>query len=114
MFFQHIRAKKDNSRVRFYHRNCSRKRLCWGIGGTIETKLTKHSGIKSGIFFRPYKRDFTVLLDQAYYNYIINEQYLSFPFLYKFYSKTLNFSIGPTFDFLQDGHKKEVAIHLRK
>lgn len=70
-----------------------------GFGGSYEMKLKKHGGFETGIFYRTYKADLVVLFDPAFYATTIAERHLSIPILYKFYSRVVNFSVGPSFDF---------------
>ncbi len=70
-----------------------------GFGGSYEMKLKKHGGFETGIYYRTYKSDLVVLFDPAFYATTIAERHLSIPILYKFYSKIVNFSVGPSFDF---------------
>jgi hypothetical protein len=75
-----------------------------GLGLSIERQLTKRSGIESGLYYRTNERTLytsfyseSSLLSISYI--YISERYLSLPILYKFHSKIVNFSVGPTMDF---------------
>lgn len=70
-----------------------------GIGATFEYKLTKHSGLETGLFYRIYKVSGYAYSNNFSQNFIIAERHLSIPVLYKFYSSIVNFSVGPTIDF---------------
>lgn len=74
-------------------------KLVAGVGGVFEGKLKNHGGFETGIYYRTYKDDFTVVGGGNYYSTTIAERHISFPVLYKYYSRVLNFSVGPTFDF---------------
>ena len=74
-----------------------------GIGVLIERRLTKHSGFESGLFFKNYNIDNTVTIVTGTGISTIRlqaaEHYLSIPLLYKFYTRIVNVSAGPTFDY---------------
>lgn len=70
-----------------------------GVGIISDFKLNKHSGIESGLYYRTYKNTFDFTSNNTYYQAIVSERHISLPILYKFYSRILNFSVGPTFDF---------------
>ena len=74
-----------------------------GIGLSVERQLTKRSGIESGLYYRTSERSISVFFDQATSNRRVSvdlsERYLSLPILYKFHSKIINFSVGPTLDY---------------
>ena len=82
-----------------------------GLGLTIERQFTKHSGIESGLYYRTNKTTFyfTDNISNFTNNYTVAERYLSIPFLYKFYSRILNISAGPTFDYYV-GWKQKAGI----
>lgn len=70
-----------------------------GVGATFEYKLTKHSGLETGLFYRIYTVEGYVQASNFYAEFLIAEKHLSLPILYKFYSSIVNFSVGPTIDF---------------
>ncbi len=70
-----------------------------GFGGSYEMKLNKHGGFETGIYYRTYKADIGFFIGPDYFPATVAERHLSIPILYKFYSKFVNFSIGPSFDF---------------
>ncbi len=70
-----------------------------GGGMMVERQVTRHSGIESGIYFRSYITDGYVQPGNNFYAFSISERYLSIPVLYKYYSRIVNFSIGPSFDY---------------
>lgn len=75
-----------------------------GVGLVIDHKLTRKSGIESGVFYRTFK-------DRSFFNIVppsggnlflfseIRESYITVPILYKFHTRIVNVSLGPTFDF---------------
>ena len=76
-----------------------------GVGLALEGKITKRSGLETGVYYRNNPMNFTtyVQLPQGgvfAINSSITERFLSVPVLYKFYSKIVNISAGTTFDFL--------------
>lgn len=70
-----------------------------GIGANLEKRITRHSGIETGIYFRAFQQDFFFRVDPDAYYAVVAERYLSIPVLYKFYSRIVNLSVGPSFDF---------------
>ena len=74
-----------------------------GLGAKIERKLTRRSGIESGVYYRNYVHDFYIMITGTngteFFPVKVSERHLSIPVLYKFYSRFVNVSVGPTFDF---------------
>lgn len=70
-----------------------------GIGAVVEYNITKHSGMESGIYYRTFPMHYYLYTSQDYFLVTIAERYLSVPILYKFSSRIINVSAGPTFDF---------------
>lgn len=70
-----------------------------GIGGVIEYAMTKHSGIETGLYYRTFGENFYFNVSGTSFSVNIAERHLSIPVLYKFSSRIVNFSAGPTFDF---------------
>jgi len=70
-----------------------------GGGITIERQVTKHSGIESGIYYQLLLMDWYVQTSTNLFIYSVSEWYISIPFLYKYYSYFVNFSVGLTFDY---------------
>ena len=85
-----------------------------GIGLTIERQFTKHSGIESGLYYRTNRSSFVVEdnISRLTDNFIVAERYISIPFLYKFYSRILNISAGPTFDYSVGWNQKAGIVKL--
>lgn len=90
-----------------------------GAGLVLERKLTRHSGLETGIYYRNNPVSFTTLFQVPpngilSFNSSLHERFLSVPVLYKFYSRVVNFSVGPTFDFMlgwkQTAGKPDVTI----
>jgi hypothetical protein len=81
-----------------------------GIGAKLERKLTRRSGIESGLYYRNYVHGLvvTVVNGNRFENFpvTVSERQISIPILYKFYSRIVNISIGPTFDFYLDWKQK--------
>lgn len=74
-----------------------------GIGGLFERQITRHSGIETGVYYRNFiQRGFTTLTNSTgsyTFPFIISERHISIPVQYKFYSRLINLSAGPSFDF---------------
>lgn len=90
-----------------------------GIGLVLERKITRHSGLETGIYYRNNPVSFTTFIQvpptgSFSFGSSLNERFLSIPVLYKFYSRIVNFSVGPTFDFMlgwkQTGGQPQVNI----
>lgn len=69
------------------------------IGIVFEQKVTNHSGFEAGLNFRTNETLISIHLGNNYEHLSVNEQYVSIPVLYKFYSKILNAGIGVTYDY---------------
>lgn len=74
-----------------------------GIGFLFERKMTKRSGIETGLYYRNYMQTGLVTISDASgyqsFSLDISESHLSIPALYKFYTNIVNLSAGPSFDF---------------
>ena len=81
------------------------------IGATFETKITKHSGVETGLFYRADRTTDVISYSDgsgAHSNSLtIARRYLSVPVLYKYYSKMINLSAGPAFDFFAGWKQKQ-------
>ena len=72
-----------------------------GVGATIERKFSRHVGVESGLYYLTYRNEFYFLIygpDPESIPVKVLESYLSLPILFKYYSRIVNVSIGPTFD----------------
>ena len=80
-------------------------------GISFETQLGKHSGIETGIYYRTdITHGITTYSDGAgtrLYPFTIAHRYFNLPMLYKFYSRFLNFSAGPTLDLFTGWKQKK-------
>jgi len=76
-----------------------------GLGLMIEHQFTRKSGIETGLYYRNYSRSNTYLFENSTgtglvpYTLLLVERFISFPILYKFYSRLVNVSAGLSFDF---------------
>lgn len=70
-----------------------------GSGISFERIITKHSGFETGIYYHSYSSNETSGSGNNRVNYTIRENYLSIPFLYKFYSSSVNVSSGPVLEY---------------
>jgi hypothetical protein len=74
-----------------------------GFGGQVVYRISRHGGIESGLNYQnKYFSFFTfVQVGGNSYTYYtkIAEHYLQIPLLYRFDSKAINFSAGPTLDY---------------
>ena len=72
-------------------------------GIIYEQRFTKRSGIETGIYYRNYIQNFVVIFNSptgsSVANIRLSERHLSIPALYKFYTRFVNISAGPSFEF---------------
>ena len=88
-------------------------------GFTLEAHLTKHSGLETGLFYRASKSHgiviYTDSLNFNTYPFVVSQKFLNIPVLYKYYSKIINFSVGPTLDVFvgwkQKGDDSQVHVN---
>ncbi|RYE55431.1 MAG: hypothetical protein EOP48_10225, partial [Sphingobacteriales bacterium] len=92
-----------------------------GIGVMGERRLSKHSGLESGIYYRNYVYDQYLTFEApagspggpfTFATLTISEQLISIPVLYKYYSRILNASVGPTLDFYIGWRQKNKTAML--
>lgn len=73
------------------------------VGLTFEKQFLEHMGFETGLYYRTSKLsgDITYIDESGFYSnsFVVSLRYLTVPVLYKYYSKFLNFSAGPTLDF---------------
>ena len=74
------------------------KSFITGFGISTERQITNHSGIETGIWYRPYKVHGSIRSDDLFYDYTLKEDHFSLPVLYKYYSSIIDISVGPTID----------------
>jgi len=74
-----------------------------GLGLQYEQRFTRRSGIETGMFYRNYQQGMIVTMTDGTNSVIstvdVAERHLSIPALYKFHTKIVNISAGPTFEF---------------
>jgi hypothetical protein len=71
-----------------------------GFGAACDFKITKHSGLLTGVLRRTYSTKFTIIAGPSNIQRVSGaERRLSLFLLYKFHSKILNFSAGSVFEF---------------
>jgi hypothetical protein len=74
-----------------------------GFGGQLIYKMTKHSGLETGLYYYNRPRDYTTTIyygnTMSTYDFGVNERRLLMPVFYRFDSKFLNFSVGPVLDY---------------
>lgn len=89
------------------------------VGLVIDHQVTRKSGIEKGIFYRTFLGTILVFteLNGLSNTFFVNvrESHITLPILYKFHSRILNLSVGPTFDFFmgwkQTGGFQEVEVN---
>ena len=74
-----------------------------GFGGQIVYRMGKHGGMESGLNYQNRYLGFFITVNYmgSTYTYFtkIAEHHLQIPLLYRYDSKKINFSIGPTIDY---------------
>lgn len=79
-----------------------------GLGAVADFKITKRSGIETGVYLRGYKTRFRILIPPSgLWAVTVAERHLSFPLLYKYHTRIVNLSAGPTFDFFLGWKQKD-------
>ena len=74
-------------------------KLFSGIGGIFERKIAAHSGFETGIYYRKLKAEYRTIDSDTLFSTKTSAIHLSIPILYKYYSRILILSAGPTFNF---------------
>ncbi|WP_321371153.1 hypothetical protein [uncultured Draconibacterium sp.] len=69
-----------------------------GVGLNVARTFGKHSGIETGVYYRSYIQSLSFSMEGNYFDVDIRENHLSIPVLYKFSSRIVNISAGPSFD----------------
>jgi hypothetical protein len=74
-----------------------------GVGLQYEQQFTRRSGLETGLFYRNYQQGLFVTISDGTNSVSssinVSESHLSIPALYKFHTKIVNISAGPTFEF---------------
>lgn len=71
-----------------------------GVGGQLVYRMTKHSGLESGLYYSNQSVSYYFYTNgPCSYNVDIAERWLVLPLLYRFDSKIVNFIIGPQIDY---------------
>jgi hypothetical protein len=71
------------------------------FGLVLDHRITRHSGLETGILYRTFRTSgvLTSSEDNIFLPFEVRESYLTVPILYKFHSRIVNVSAGPTLDF---------------
>jgi hypothetical protein len=84
-----------------------------GVGIVVERKVTKRSGIETGLFYRNYVREGYFIVNSGSgsgaFNFTVAERHLSFPVLYKLHTGILNLSVGPSFEFFLGWNQRNAS-----
>jgi hypothetical protein len=76
-----------------------------GGGIYLDHRFTRKSGIETGVFYRTFRTSGLVTISGAgpggnlFLPFEVRESYLTVPILYKFHTRIVNISAGPTLDF---------------
>ncbi|WP_319499663.1 hypothetical protein [uncultured Draconibacterium sp.] len=84
--------------IDFVNEVADKEHLRPGVGLNVARTFSKHSGIEAGVYYRTYLQSMSFRVDGYYFDADIRENHLSIPVLYKFSSRIVNFSAGPSFD----------------
>lgn len=72
------------------------------IGATFERQFTKRSGIETGLYYHTKQQSAVIPHTDSTgsysYSFTVSERHWAVPVLYKYYSRLVNFSVGPSFD----------------
>jgi len=98
--------------INFTEEWTSNNNIRHGIGFTFERQMTSSSGFETGLYLRTFTEDLVQTLNTNDYNVSISEVYCSLPILYKYYSKILNISVGPTLDYFIGWHQRNDESNL--
>jgi hypothetical protein len=71
-----------------------------GGGGQIVYRMTKHSGLESGLYYSNQTMTFYfVTIGRETFHAAVAESWVRLPVLYRFDSKFLNFTVGPQLEY---------------
>lgn len=88
-----------------------------GLGVLFERRITRRSGVETGVYYRNYIQNGSITYIDSTgsrsYSFIVSERHLSIPVLYKLYTRILNLSVGPTFDFYLGWKQKNTTPLLK-
>jgi hypothetical protein len=85
-------------------------------GIVAEKRFTRHSGIESGLYYRRQVYTTHLLVQgpngllPVYFTVV--QKFLSVPVLYKYYSRIVNVSVGPTFDLYVGWRQKNKSQNI--
>lgn len=71
-----------------------------GIGLQAIYKITKHSGIETGLYYKTSPRFYFLVYTAGNYYKKVNEKTILIPLVYKFDSRLINFTAGMAVDYL--------------
>lgn len=84
--------------IDFVNEVADKEHILPGVGLNIARTVGKYSGIEAGVYYRTYIQPISFSLEGHYFDTDIRESHLSIPVLYKFSSRIVNFSAGPSFE----------------
>ena len=77
-----------------------------GFGLVLDHRISRHSGFETGLLYRTFRTSGAFMTsepplggDPIFLPFEVRESYLTVPILYKFHSRIVNISAGPTLDF---------------
>lgn len=71
-----------------------------GVEFSYEKQLTKHVGLETGLKFRSYKNELLLTINNLLsQNFTVSERYISVPVLFKYYTRFIILSAGPSIDY---------------
>ena len=70
-----------------------------GFGGQVVYRLTKHSGLESGLYYSTERLFYYFFVGTSNFTLDISERWLVLPLYYRFDSKIINVSAGPQLEY---------------
>jgi hypothetical protein len=80
-----------------------------GFGLNLTKSFTPKSSIEIGAYYRSYIQSFSFAVENQTFKTKILEKHLSVPITYKLYTKFINISAGPSFEFFLDLKQRGIS-----
>ncbi|RYZ27963.1 MAG: hypothetical protein EOO10_11100 [Chitinophagaceae bacterium] len=70
-----------------------------GFGGQVVYRLTKHSGLESGLYYSTERTSFYYSTPVTSFAINVSERWLALPLFYRFDSRIINVAVGPQLEY---------------
>jgi len=70
-----------------------------GFGGQVVYRLTKHSGLESGLYYSTERTSFYYFTPVTSFGINVSERWLALPLFYRFDSRIINVAAGPQLEY---------------